>query len=534
MSTVSKHNNRTESTVLDLFEKQNIERHLDVNLDELEKSNKDYRNETKDELERRKKAKQIVISTDDSQVKKDLRKLGEPICLFGEGPVDRRLRLQDIITRLPTDVLTKVFENDDDDNEKNNQENEQDKTIWYHKGSLHLEKCRLDIARMSMKNVERRLGKLMKLKGSLSKDDQTYRMKEIYRRLRSTHNQFTQMSDTRPIFHIRFSPDASMFATASWSGCCRIWNTNDLSELRELKGHTNSASCIEWHPNSSQSENMNSCNLISSDFEGNIFLWNLNDDVPMGAIETHIPYRVPKLKIDKSGRYLATACIDHSWRLYDLEMNMEILHQEGHSNVVQDLTFQPDTSLICTAGRDSFGRLWDLRTGRCVMVLDGHLRTITSIDYSINGFHIATGSADNSVKIWDVRNIKNLYTIAAHKHLISAVKYDANYADFLFTSSYDQTIKTWSNPGWSNLKVLDAHSMVMSMDLHTMQNDGDIPDSIIKKNQLTNDDVDMEKVIEDENQDDDSFISNYKDYLHQKYWVLSSAYDRTIKLWKSE
>lgn len=52
-----------------------------------------------EEFERRKKARQVNVSTDDSEVKKNLRQLGEPICLFGEGPAERRSRLRDLLSR---------------------------------------------------------------------------------------------------------------------------------------------------------------------------------------------------------------------------------------------------------------------------------------------------------------------------------------------------------------------------------------------------------------------------------------------------
>lgn len=44
------------------------------------------------EFERRRRARQIPVSTDDAEVKAGLRALGEPITLFGEGPADRRER----------------------------------------------------------------------------------------------------------------------------------------------------------------------------------------------------------------------------------------------------------------------------------------------------------------------------------------------------------------------------------------------------------------------------------------------------------
>lgn len=52
-----------------------------------------------EEFERRKRARQINVSTDDEEVKRNLRQLGEPVCLFGEGPADRRSRLRDLLAR---------------------------------------------------------------------------------------------------------------------------------------------------------------------------------------------------------------------------------------------------------------------------------------------------------------------------------------------------------------------------------------------------------------------------------------------------
>ncbi len=45
-----------------------------------------------EEFERRRRVRAITVSTNDSEVKSELRLLGEPICLFGEGPADRRNR----------------------------------------------------------------------------------------------------------------------------------------------------------------------------------------------------------------------------------------------------------------------------------------------------------------------------------------------------------------------------------------------------------------------------------------------------------
>lgn len=60
-----------------------------------------------EEFERKKKARHVQVSTDDDEVKKSLRKLGQAICLFGEGPAERRNRLRELLSRyLPITFTT--------------------------------------------------------------------------------------------------------------------------------------------------------------------------------------------------------------------------------------------------------------------------------------------------------------------------------------------------------------------------------------------------------------------------------------------
>lgn len=59
---------------------------------EMEDRISDRQAEVLAEFERRKRARQITVSTDDVEVKACLRSLGEPITVFGEGPAERRER----------------------------------------------------------------------------------------------------------------------------------------------------------------------------------------------------------------------------------------------------------------------------------------------------------------------------------------------------------------------------------------------------------------------------------------------------------
>ncbi|KAJ3604965.1 hypothetical protein NHX12_027016 [Muraenolepis orangiensis] len=411
------------------------------------------------EFERRRRARHLAISTDDSEVKGGLRSLGEPITLFGEGPADRRERLRSVLSVVGSDALKKSKKED-----SRSRPQDECQETWYHEGPASLREARLWMAKFSLPRAVKRLDEA-RLQKEVSESTRTVRQQELHKNLQNLNNFCSQIGDDRPISYCQFSPDAKMLATASWSGLCKLWSVPDCQLIQTLRGHNTSVGAVVFRPGATLSLDKSDVNLASCSTDGAVKLWNLQSDLPVANIEGHTS-RVSRLAWHPSGRFLGTSCYDNSWRLWDLELREEILHQEGHSKGVHDLHFHPDGSLALTGGLDAFGRLWDLRTGRCIMFLEGHLKEIYSVHFSPNGWHAATGSGDHTCKVWDLRNRKCIYTLAAHQNLVSAVRFQPTDGHFLVTAAYDNTAKAWSHPGWSPMKTLAGHEgKVMCVDV---------------------------------------------------------------------
>ncbi|KAL4609471.1 U4/U6 small nuclear ribonucleoprotein Prp4 [Arapaima gigas] len=445
------------------------------------------------EFERRKRARQITVSTDDAEVKACLRALGEPITLFGEGPAERRERLRNILSVVGPDALKKSKK--EDEKAKRSQEEVREyfcfvclpqhhdrevthdsvlllflplplqyQQTWYHEGPTSLKDARLWLAHYSLPKAVQRLDAARAYK-EIPESTRTVRQQELHKTLRNLNNFCSQIGDDRPISYCQFSPNSKLLATASWSGLCKLWAVPDCSLVRTLRGHNTNVGAISFHPQATLTLEESDINLASCAADGSVKLWSLESDEPVADIEGH-SVRVARVAWHPSGRFLGTTCYDNSWRLWDLEAQEEILHQEGHSKGVHDLHFHPDGSLAGTGGLDAFGRVWDLRTGRCVMFLEGHLKEIYSINFSPNGYHMATGSGDNTCKVWDLRQRRCIYTIPAHQNLVSSVKFQPTNGHYLLTGAYDNTAKVWTHPGWSPLKTLAGHEgKVMGLDI---------------------------------------------------------------------
>ncbi|CAF4529348.1 unnamed protein product, partial [Rotaria socialis] len=100
------------------------------------------------EFERRRRARQIHVSTDDVEVKANLRQLGEPICLFGEGPAERRERLRNLISRLSDDEIAQKLRKKEEHEKRS--EDKKEEVTWYHEGPEELQIARYWIAQYSL------------------------------------------------------------------------------------------------------------------------------------------------------------------------------------------------------------------------------------------------------------------------------------------------------------------------------------------------------------------------------------------------
>ncbi|XP_026317818.1 U4/U6 small nuclear ribonucleoprotein Prp4 [Hyposmocoma kahamanoa] len=318
-----------------------------------------------EEFERRRKARQLNVSTDDDEVRRSLRQLGEPVCLFGEGPAERRVRLRDLLSYLGEDAINKKLEEEEARIERDRGR----EGTWYHEGPPQLREARLWIARYSLPVAKERLNKAredLKLPGSV----RAAAKQESQRKASGVTIYCSQIGDTRPISFCRFSNDSKMLITASWSGLSKVWSVPDCVPLQVLKGHTCNVSCAVFHPDaklpqhftdkinsikeSSSSEmeicdeKSEVCTMASCAYDGSVHLWNFVSESPIASLEGHSPARVARLAFHPSGRFLGATVFDHSWRLWDLHTATEVLHQEGHAKPVYCIAFQGDGSLAVT------------------------------------------------------------------------------------------------------------------------------------------------------------------------------------------
>jgi U4/U6 small nuclear ribonucleoprotein PRP4 len=440
-----------------------------------------------------------AVPTNDDQVRTELRKLGEPITLFGEDKADRRGRL--IKLRSGEDVDTPMPDEESSDEEAAEEE-------FYTEGSPELVAARKDIAIYSLPRAKARVA-TQKVEATIPLRTHIKHRKAIKERLQQFELFGSQIAADRPVGIARFAPSGDTIAAGSWSGAIKLLDVPNLNETKLLRGHDGLVSGLSWFPGATlpgSAVSPDSVNIASGSGDSTVKLWSLNQDTPLSTLEGHSG-RVCRVEFHPSGKYLASASYDTTWRLWDVETTTELLLQEGHSREVFAVSFNSDGSLLASGGLDSIGRIWDLRTGRTVMILDGHIKEIFALDWGVDGYRVLSGSGDGWIKCWDVRMVRNSGGVGAHKSNVSDLRWfkgidnpvdsmgPANgdggelkpkkSGTFFVSGGFDKNVNIFSADDWALVKTLSGHSgNVMSVDIS-----------------------------------------------HDSRWICSSGHDRTVKLW---
>ncbi|XP_052179956.1 U4/U6 small nuclear ribonucleoprotein PRP4-like protein [Diospyros lotus] len=412
------------------------------------------------ELLMKRRAAALAVPTNDMAVRARLRRLGEPITLFGEREMERRDRLRMLMAKLDAEGqlerLMKAHEDEEAAASVANEEIEEDiQYPFFTEGSTTLMQARVQIAKYSIAKAAMRLERARRRRDDPD-EDLDAEIDWALKQAGSLVLDCSEIGDDRPLSGCSFSCDGEKLATCSLSGVTKIWSMPQVTKVSTLKGHTERATDVVFSPVDNY--------IATASADRTARLWNSEGSL-LKTFEGHLD-RLARIAFHPSGKYLATTSFDKTWRLWDIDTGEELLLQEGHSRSVYGVSFHHDGSLVATCGLDALARVWDLRTGRSILAFEGHVKPVLGVSFSPNGYHLATGGEDNTCRIWDLRKRKSLYIIPAHSNLISQVKFETQEGYFLVTSSYDMTAKVWSCRDFKPIKTLAGHeAKVTSLDV---------------------------------------------------------------------
>ena len=90
--------------------------------------------------------------------------------------------------------------------------------------------------------------------------------------------------------------------------------------------------------------------------------------------------------VSHNGKYVATASVDFTIKIWDYRTKKELNVLTGHTGSVNAVRFSPDDSLIISGSNDTDIRIWKVSTGECIGILDTMFnRKVNDVCFSPDG-----------------------------------------------------------------------------------------------------------------------------------------------------
>jgi WD40 repeat protein len=284
----------------------------------------------------------------------------------------------------------------------------------------------------------------------------------------ATGKRLMALPNPSAVDRVEYSPDGKLLALInSGSPEIRLWNL-DNNTVKDLRGHKADAWAMRFSPDSRR--------LVSSDIDGEVRLWSLNEDrstilhaqhdsivdlfafSPDGATlatasarnrdvrvwtlsSGHCLERTSEgvtLDFSPDARTLVSTTWDGTLRLWSYATGAVTLLR-GHSARVVEASFSPDGKLLASAGFDGTVRLWSLATGRGTTLLD-HLGVLYWVEFSPDGKLLATARSDGTVIVSDLKG--NHHSLKGHRGEIQELEF-AQGGRWLASASGDRATRVW-------------------------------------------------------------------------------------------
>ena len=152
--------------------------------------------------------------------------------------------------------------------------------------------------------------------------------------------------------------------------------------------------------------------------------------------------QVLDMDLSESGKYLASASMDDTVRIWDAHTLEQLGVLEGHSDDVYSVSFRSDARRVATGCRDGAVRVYALPSGEQIHLLRGHAEAVFSVAFSPDGKQIISGGKDTTVRVWDTESGELLKVFRGHSKEVNTVLIGPE-SKMGYSTSMDGTVRSW-------------------------------------------------------------------------------------------
>jgi WD40 repeat protein/class 3 adenylate cyclase len=251
---------------------------------------------------------------------------------------------------------------------------------------------------------------------------------------------------TNFVITVGFSLDGKQILTGSEDKTLRLW---DIETGRELKQWFIEEPVSAFSPDGSYA-------VGYSEIDKANHLWDINTLTKTHSFSYSGPPFRHSIQFSSDGKHLLAA-YGQEIVLSDVASGQEEQIFTGHTDVVGALALSPDGKYVLSASLDKTVRLWDIETGEEIRQFSSH-GEVKSIVFSSDGQRILTGGlmggTDGVVHLWDIEPHPALPMFNGGNDMWAAAF--SPDGKFLATNGINNEIKVWNiSTGQTLWKVQD-------------------------------------------------------------------------------
>jgi WD40 repeat protein len=207
----------------------------------------------------------------------------------------------------------------------------------------------------------------------------------------------------KSVVNASLSPDNSRIATAGFDTTAIIWDARTGQSRFQLAGHRHRVASISFSSNGNW--------LVTASWDGSARVWDGLTGGNLAALQMPKGKRVDLAAFNPDGTRVITVgdgekeVLIWDWRGRPGD---PVASFTGHEGSIQDLALSADGRWLATAGVDKTARIWEAATGKCQHILSGHLEFVNGIDFSPDCRWVVTASGDTTAQVWDAATGENV------------------------------------------------------------------------------------------------------------------------------